>query len=167
MNLEFRGFVGATGHGSCWFLLRHQKKYPPRVHNPCHRRNVFQSPLAVWTDIHFLFCSCLSQNIVRHLHVNFLRAKHENNVSVSKGKPLSPFHDVKDACYLKRVTFPTDQHVNTKGTNFKTSSSDIETHWGACRENKIKKHWRCSNDTKVGNVWSSRSTWHNGIKTTN
>jgi len=54
------------------------------------------------------------------------------------GKPLSPVHDVKDACYLKRVTFPTNQHVNTKGLTSKHLPSILKLTEERAGKTKLK-----------------------------
>ena len=113
-----------------WVFAAPSQKYPPRVPDPSHRRNVFQSPCAVWNDIHFFFCSCPSQNIVHHLPV-------KKNVPglLRKAFVTCP--------RCQRCMLPQAGHVPNRSTcqhqrpHFKTSSSDIETHWGACRENEI------------------------------
>ena len=167
MNLQFHGFVDATDHGSCGHLLRHHKNIH-HVFPPLAIVATFFNPPVLFgmTFICFSAHVCLKTSSVIS-RWNLCLANPKKNVPglLRKAFVTCP--------RCQRCMLPQAGHVPNQSTcqhqrpHFKTSSSDIETHWGACRENEIKKHWRFSNDTKVGNVLTSRSTWHTEIKTAN
>ena len=113
-----------------WVFAAPSQKYPPRVPNPGHRRNVFQSPCAVWNDIHFLFWSCLSQNIVRHLPVKICAWPTQKKCSRSSSESL---------CHLSTMS---KMHATSSGSrsqpiNMSTPKASLQNiflrYWNSLR----------------------------------